>query len=403
MKSNYVFLGFLIPEEVMEQVLLEDKLPQIQTHKFIGNFVKTIEQSNDIELTFISSRPVSDFPYYKKKVIKKAEWECIVNNKKRRIIELPFINTFIFKIFSRFISSFFVTFKRLYEVKSSGIIVYSVHLPFMLSGVILSKMFSIPVIALWTDPPSISNKLDSKLKNNFRKIELQISKYLMSKFDRVISLTPSLGSDFNKNDIYVLEGIVDVEEYNKFSKFKNKKHSRSNTKFVYTGSIEKRYGIENIVKAFSSIDDQRITLDVYGTGDYTDELIEVARVRSNINYHGFISPKLIPEIQCNADVLLNARSNDDDYVKYSFPSKMMEYMSSGTPLLSTILSGFPPDYREYMYHLDDNSPSTIRKKVIELSLLDKDKLELTGFNARRFMRRKCSDMIFIPLVKFINK
>lgn len=392
MKKKFLFLGFAIPDEEMELVFEKDQLPQIQTHKFNWNLIKAIEYCDKHEYTYISARPINDFPYYPIKKIKKKNWEVILKKKKICITEIPFYNKSILKIITRFISSLFYGTKNYHCCNNKGgVIVYSVHVPFMLTGYILSKLYNVNLIAIWTDPPSVLREKDSKLKTKLRNIELRLSKFLMKRADKIVALTKYLAEDFAPNKPYlVIEGIIDeddapiseVKTYNHLSAYS--KNGRKPVKFVYTGSLEKRYGIKNIVDGFSLLSDYNCVLEIYGRGDFEVELQTVYNKNFKIHYKGFVSNKEIMKIQRAADFLINARSPNEEFVKYSFPSKTLEYMLSGTPLITTMLPGIPDEYKEHVIILEDNSPETIARVVLNIMSIDNNTLQKLGVDAQLF-------------------
>ena len=70
-RKNYLFLGFAIPDEEMEKVFSIDNFPQVQTHKFNWNLIKGLEHFDEFDFTYISARPVTDYPVFPKKKINK--------------------------------------------------------------------------------------------------------------------------------------------------------------------------------------------------------------------------------------------------------------------------------------------------------------------------------------------
>ena len=64
-------------------------------------------------------------------------------------------------------------------------------------------------------------------------------------------------------------------------------------------------------------------------------------------------------MQQQATLLVNPRKGHEEYTKYSFPSKTMEYMASGTPTIMYKLPGLPIEYEEYLVLLPDNSQETL--------------------------------------------
>ena len=72
-KNSYLFFTFAIPRKEMVRIFQNDKFPAVQTDKFIWNLIKGIENEKE-EIVYISTRPVSDYPYYREKYINKKEY-----------------------------------------------------------------------------------------------------------------------------------------------------------------------------------------------------------------------------------------------------------------------------------------------------------------------------------------
>jgi len=389
MKKNFLFLGFAIPDEEMKNVMSLDKFPAIQTHKFNWNLIKGMEVHDIFNYTYISARPVSDYPLFPGKKIKSNIWEAKILNKKIKIREINFNNSSILKIPTRLFSGLYYSIKEYHKVgNKAGIIVYSVHVPFMIIGYIISKIYNIDFIAIWTDPPSVRHERESFLKSKLRRIEYYLSKKLMKKASKIISLTKYLAEDFAPNKPYiVIEGLIDRSDINN-GIANERKEDLIFTKLVYTGSLEKRYGIKNIVDGFQLILSDEIILEIYGRGDYEEELKKVCGEDKRIRYKGFVSNDEILNIQRNADFLINARSANEEYVKYSFPSKTLEYMLSGTPLITTMLPGIPDEYRDYVILLEDNAPLTISEVLKKSFIIERERRRHIGLRALNFARSK---------------
>lgn len=402
MKKNYLFLGFAVPDEEMEKVFKLDKLPSIQTHKFNWNLIKGLELCDTFKYTYISARPVSDYPYYPRKKFRSHNWKIKIFDKSINIIEIPFINTSILKIITRFFSGMYYIFKEYNKEKNKGgIIVYSVHVPFMLLGYLISRIYSIDYIAIWTDPPSVQIERDSFLKAKLRSIELYISKFLMRKASKVIALTKYLAEDFAPQKPYlVIEGIIDENEMNWT---RSRKIFSSEIKIVYTGSLSKRYGIKNIVEGFLMNKNENLVLEIYGRGDFEEDLKQICLVNNKVVYKGFISQKEVLNVQREADFLINARSPEEEYVKYSFPSKTLEYMLSGTPLITTMLPGIPEEYRNYVLVLEDNNPKTICQMLENIVKMGKEERDQVGLKALEFVKRKNNINQAKKIIDFLNK
>lgn len=90
------------------------------------------------------------------------------------------------------------------------------------------------------------------------------------------------------------------------------------------------------------------------------------------------------EKEQEASLLLNIRNPEDDYTKYSFPSKMIEYMISGTPMLTTRLPGIPEEYFDKVYPVEYDFDKMAQ--VIDFIMQDTPE-------ARREMGRKAQKFV----------
>lgn len=402
-KENILFLGFAIPDNEMKKVFLEDMFPSVQNHKFNWNIIKGIEgNKSHYEFTYISMRPVSDYPYYKKRIIKKNEWTEEIDDKKIEILEIPYLNVGLLKIISRFIIGLYYSFKIFSRKKAKkAVISYTVHVPIMAIGYIISKIYKIEFITIWADPPSVKHKREGRIKTILRGLELTIAKKIMAKSSKVIALTEDLAKDFAPEKPYlVIEGIIDEKEICSDIKINNNNNRKI---IVYTGSLEKKYGIKNIVDGIQMINNLNIEFHIYGRGDYEEELQEICRNDKRIKYKGFISNDEILNVQRSADFLINARSPEDEYVKYSFPSKNIEYMASGTPFISTMLPGMPKEYGNYIYILENNLPGTIKEKLEELLAKEENQHLKKGREAQQYIYTKNYMIQGKKIIQFIGE
>ena len=84
-------------------------------------------------------------------------------------------------------------------------------------------------------------------------------------------------------------------------------------------------------------------------------------------------------------MLVNPRPTAEEFVKYSFPSKTMEYMSTGTPVLTTVLPGMPEEYHPYVYLIRDETPQGIARALKDTLAQSDEALLQKGMAARNFV------------------
>ena len=101
----------------------------------------------------------------------------------------------------------------------------------------------------------------------------------------------------------------------------------------------------------------------------------------------------IVEEEQKASLLVNPRPRAPEYTKYSFPSKNMEYMVSGTPTLTTVLPGMPTEYYPYVYLLEDESPDGVAAKLKEIFSASFEERKQKALSARRFVLETKSNIV----------
>jgi len=390
-KNSYLVISFLTDSKTNDRIVESDQFPQSQTINFNTNLMKSLEQSKDNEYTYVSSYPISIFPYSKFKKVPKGKEIIRFEDKKIANNYIPFFNLKYLRIISKTISTIYYSFKYYSNKKNKkGVIVYSVHIPYLIAGLFISKIFKIPLIGIWTDPPGVKTDRDNILQKNIRKLEYKICKKIMNNFDKAIVITKQFGEKFLPEKKYlVVEAISDKKQYdeNSITNFINKSNINKKIKIVYTGTLDKKYGIDRLVQAFYETKNNNVELHLYGKGDYEENIKQALKETKNIKYGGHLTKDKILDVQKNADYLINVRDPSEEFVKYSFPSKILEYMTSGTPVITTMLPGMPQDYAQHLIILKNNSVKTI---LNEINHLDNsyEKHLIIAKNAQQFSEKK---------------
>ena len=106
----------------------------------------------------------------------------------------------------------------------------------------------------------------------------------------------------------------------------------------------------------------------------------------------------------NAALLVEPRPTDDILVKMSFPSKIIEYMASATPVLCTNLPCFGKEYKEYQYRIEDESVEGIARALIDTLSIPRAELERMGKRARDYvMENKTIERQCGKIVSFVEE
>ena len=92
-----------------------------------------------------------------------------------------------------------------------------------------------------------------------------------------------------------------------------------------------------------------IELWLFGSGDMEKDITDYCKSDQRIKYFGMVPREKVVKFEKKAKLLVNPRPTNNEFTKYSFPSKTIEYMASGTPLLTTRLPGIPSEYFDHVF------------------------------------------------------
>ena len=175
----------------------------------------------------------------------------------------------------------------------------------------------------------------------------------------------------------IMEGLVD-SKLNSVSNLLDKKNSHRI--LLYAGGLYEKYGIKNLIEAFMKLNANDIRLHLYGTGPMEFAMADYMKKDSRMKYWGVVPNSIVVKNQMSATLLINPRPTSEEFVKYSFPSKNMEYMASGTPVATTLLPGMGNEYLPFVYIFKEEDVNGIFTTLKEL--LSKSAQELHHFGER---------------------
>ena len=210
-----------------------------------------------------------------------------------------------------------------------------------------------------------------------------LSKFLISKCDYYILLTKYMQNSIKTKGkpSIVIEGHADLKMINRSNDIKKKYKKKI---CHYAGRIDKKYGIEILINGFIAANIKNAELHIYGEGDFAKELMTICQKNNSIIYYGILPNELIIEEQIKSTLLINPRPSCEDSSKYAFPSKNMEYISSGTPLLTTLLPGMPNEYLKYVYIVSDETIEGYKNCLNDILNKSTEELHSKGLLAKNF-------------------
>lgn len=286
---------------------------------------------------------------------------------------LPAIKNPILKLVCVALGTFIKTL-RLAE-KDSAVIIDCLNRTAALAAQLAARIRKCRCIGIVTDLPSMlqGSGMSKKLAN-----------YIISNCTDYIFLTEAMNDRLNshRRPYVILEGHADISMQNCYRSLEQKRKPRV---CMYAGAISKLYGLDNLIRGFEKANLINTELHLFGYCDFEAELLEITKKNPRIHYGGLLLNSEIVEKEQSATLLVNPRPTYEEYVKYSFPSKTMEYMASGTPVLTTVLPGMPKAYYPYVYLLKDETADGIAEALKEVLSQSDEALFEKGRAAKEFI------------------
>lgn len=402
---NILFLGLLYYPGEEKEVMHNSTIGlQGAANTFQWNIIHGIEENFKSKIDICSTIPIGTFPQkYKQLLIRNRVYKTskVTNATQIGFINLPLIKQVCRKIrikqyISRWLSE---------SQDNRTIIIYSVYTPFLQAiKEIKNKYDNIHTCLIIPDLPLEYGIMQ---KNNLLEyfIHRLNGKYvfkLTNLMDSYVLLTDMMKKPLQIYDkpYVIVEGICSNINETYIRKDEE-------TKFLlYTGTLDKVFGINNLIDAFKEIDKLDYELWVCGSGDYQGEIEEISKINPKIKYLGYCTKEQVLDLQRRATILVNPRTNEGEYTKYSFPSKTIEYMASGTPTLMYKLDGIPDEYDKYLIYFKGNSIEEIKESIINVCNKNVQELIEIGNNARDFVLKEKNYLVqtkkIIDMIESVN-
>ena len=354
-------------------------------HNLNNNIIIGLDDCMEESISLINNVPIPNYPKFPRIFFSSQLWH---HTKNSNDINCGFINLPVLKHLSRFSSTYKALKKTLSSLSPNEKIVvmtYDLHpgicsainrikkkYPFIISCIILPDVPTAVLLASSGGNIKFRNRMIAKIKMLF-----------YTQFDSYVFLTKYMKDLIEiKNKKYaILEGIYNTHQPPLEFKETTKKI------ILYSGQLNPAYGMENLLISFQEIyrENSNYELWICGSGALVAKIEALSARCPGIKYFGYLPPDKVRKLQESATILVNPRQNTSDFTKFSFPSKTMEYLASGRPVVCYKLDGIPDEYDQYLVYVNNNSTKELKQKLMETCELPTFKRKEMGKKAQEFI------------------
>lgn len=306
----------------------------------------------------------------------------------------------IFNLMTKSISAFNLLSKS--KEKHEFVLVYSMHTPLLLASYLYKKLINkkVCICLIVPDLPEFMSESENLVYLALKKIDSCLIRFLLRSVDKYILISPFMKErlPISNKDTLVIEGIfcddstLNINDISKTSKFV----------FLYSGTLDIRYNILDLLNAFCLLKNKDVELWICGKGNAEVEIAKRVKIDNRIKYFGQVPHEKILVLQKQATVLVNPRKAEGIFTRYSFPSKTIEYMASGTPTLMYQLPSIPKEYFPHLLFIN-TSEHTFKERLEQVINMKRDELIGMGRVAKEFIiNNKTSKIQVRKILNFIK-
>lgn len=385
------FCSLLLPEEKKLAERAKGRLSGVSLHKVGTAVIQGLDENLSEPLTVFNIINTLNYPNFPVLVFPTEQWEHTAGS---RDWHIGYINVVVLKYLTQAMGLYskLKQWKKQYLNEKTVVCVHHIYFPSMLAALMLKKKYGDKVrTCLITGDMTGKYGLVSQYKRGLKQwligyVEKAIDKMAKS-FDSFVFATRDMAEALGVQEkpFTVMECCYTAPPYTE----ETEDGGGSGEKIIFfAGATRKEYGIPHLLRAFSMIDRPDYRLWIAGGGNAEDLIKEAAANDPRIEFLGFISPQEVYARQKQSTALVNPRTSEHTFVKYSFASKTLDCLASGKPYIAHKLPCDPPEYAAHIQYAQDESDEALRDKVVEICELPEEQRREIGNRARDFIIRE---------------
>lgn len=197
---------------------------------------------------------------------------------------------------------------------------------------------------------------ENSYQNLLRKVYAKLMLRRIQAYDVVIGLSETTKHFLKQGQQFIcVEGGIAQSVYDYFEpSSEDMVNNHDETIYMYAGILEPVTGVDMLLNAFSRNWNPSLRLKISGKGSLEKMVLDAAKKDCRVSYLGCVPYEQYLSNLKSADVLINPRNMNLPENVNNFPSKIMEYLATGKPIISTRFSGWER-YQEYISFCDSTA------------------------------------------------
>jgi len=374
-----LYVGSVIPDDPLLITPAFSRAGNMSQHYLLSG----LKRNGVLVDKILSVYPVPSFPTTKRLYFPKSQFQL---DNELNIDTIPFVNVTPIKQLSLGIASYFeiVRWGRKAGPVDKIIFTFNISVPpgiFLLEA---ARRIGALVVAMIYDINVPGETVPRTLPFI---IDFWQHKKTLQRYDGLVVITKEIARDFAHRVPYIcVEGGIGpdlVEQYRALEKTATL--DSDHFVVVAAGGLKEANGIREILLAFCLLKDDAYRLHIAGTGPLEGLVKDAVQKDPRISFHGFLRFDEVLKLYAAADVLVNMRLTQRVNTRYFFPSKTMEYLASGVPVITTCPGDMAKEFGAFAYLLHEETPVALADMIKKVATIPAEQRVARGKAARQYM------------------
>jgi hypothetical protein len=350
-------------------------------------FLDALNSAGVVPNLVLSGQPIAYYP--KGNII--ARWAHEVqfgNGIKVKLI--PLINIYIIRDVLRaiYIYIYIICWGIKHFRDNRIILTYNLNVPPILPLLVVARLTGARLVSILYDVAWPESLTLGFVREFAYKTLIKISTWCIPRLDGRIVITNSISERYapNEHALLVDGGVTDLVIGRLFPlKIGEEKKEID---ILFAGGLDEWNHIPLLLEMMNNNQDNRCRLWLVGDGRCRNKVIQATKVNARIRYFGVLGHHDLFQLYQKADILLNIRNTSDPAMKYHFPSKLLEILTVGKPVITTSIAHAAEEYGRYCFILDEETPQALFERIQAIMALSPEERLAFGLRARDYMLRE---------------
>ncbi len=206
-----------------------------------------------------------------------------------------------------------------------------------------------------------------------RKLYARLQKRSMRRYDVVVGLSEGLKSLLNPTQRFMLmEGGLKRELFDSLAH--EPKANQKEVTLVSSGLLNEVTGVMEFLKAMEHVmvAEKPVRCIITGKGDMDADIAQMAEKYDWLTYKGHLTYDQYIEVIKDADVLVNPRDMRLPENHNNFPSKIIDYLTTGNLILSTRFAGYEKFENEISFTDIETLEAALTETIVQVMQMTVD-------------------------------